>query len=244
MTVLRSALFNVAFFGWTTVCAIAFLLVLVAPRRVVVRCIEFWAQGVEWILERVVGLTVVVRGRENISPGALVVAAKHQSAWDTIMFFQFLADPVYVIKRELLHVPLYGWFARKLRMIAVDRKGGGRALKRMVEDARAALAGGRQVVIFPEGTRTAPGRRLAYQPGVAALYTKLDVAVVPVALNSGLFWGRRSFVKSPGRVVVEFLPPIAPGLERERFMAELETRIEEATAALVAEASVDNPMDN
>ena len=116
-------------------------------------------------------------------------------------------------------------------------------MKGLVRDVRAALAKGHQPLIFPEGTRSAPGQRLPYQPGVAALYALLEVPVVPVALNSGQFWGRRSFMKHPGRIVVEFLPPIFPGLDKQRFLAELEERIETATTTLIAESAVDKSVD-
>jgi 1-acyl-sn-glycerol-3-phosphate acyltransferase len=133
-------------------------------------------------------------------------------------------------------VPLYGWYAARAGSIAIDRGGGARALRGMVAAARQAAAASRPVVIFPEGTRTAPGRRLAYQPGAAALYQALGVPVVPAAVNSGLFWGRRSFLKRPGRITLEFLDPILPGLGRREVMAQLEERIETATAALEREA--------
>ena len=126
-------------------------------------------------------------------------------------------------------IPLFGWCLVHAGMIRIDREGGARALRGLIEDGRAALARGAPIVIFPEGTRMPPGERRPYQPGVAALYRHLDCPVVPVALNSGVFWSRRSFVKRPGRIVVEFLPPIAPGLERKEFMAELERRLEGAT---------------
>jgi len=144
-------------------------------------------------------------------------------------------DIAVVIKRELLFVPLYGWYVRRAGAIAVDRRGGAGALKRMLADAQEAAKEGRRIAIFPEGTRTAIGARPPYHPGVAALYGKLGLPLVPVAVNSGLYWGRRSFVKRPGRIVLSFLDPIPPGLPRHEVMAELETRIETATAALEAE---------
>src|SRR5947207_2493807 len=144
-------------------------------------------------------------------------------------------DPAVVIKRELLWVPFYGWYAARAGSIAIDRRGGAGALRRMLADARGAANDGRAIVIFPEGTRTAPGQRLTYQPGVAALYQALALPLVPAAVNSGLYWGRRSFVKRPGRIVLSFLDPIPPGLPRREVRAELETRIETATAALEAE---------
>jgi 1-acyl-sn-glycerol-3-phosphate acyltransferase len=141
------------------------------------------------------------------------------------------------VKRELLFLPFYGWYAARAGSIAIDRRGGAGALRRMVAAARRETAAGRRVVIFPQGTRTAPGHRLPYQPGVAALYHALGLPVVPAAVNSGLFWGRRSFVKHPGRIILAFLEPIAPGLPRREMMAELEARIEAATSALEQEGA-------
>ncbi|MFQ5984471.1 MAG: lysophospholipid acyltransferase family protein [Alphaproteobacteria bacterium] len=234
---LRSALFNLAFFGWTVLFGLAFVWMLLGTARAAFAYLRIWAATIAWLLARLVGLEMEVRGRDNLPSGPAIIASKHQSAWETVMFFLVLREPAFVLKRELTHVPLYGWYARKTGAIAVDRTAGARAVKRLVEAARRALAAGRSVVIFPEGTRAAPGRRLPYNPGVAALYTQLDAPVVPTALNSGLFWGRRSFMKRPGKIVVQFLPPMPRGLDKRRFMAELERRIEEGATALAAEAA-------
>jgi 1-acyl-sn-glycerol-3-phosphate acyltransferase len=147
-----------------------------------------------------------------------------------------LRDPVFILKKELLAIPFFGWYARRAGMIGVDRKGGAAALKRMMADARAARDAGRPLVIFPEGTRTAPGAAARYQTGIAALYQMLNVPVVPVALNSGLFWARRAFVKQPGTITLEMLPPIAPGLPRDPFMRRLQDEIEGASKRLAAAA--------
>ncbi len=235
MIVLRSALFNVAFFAWTTLCSAAFVPMLVLPRRVLAVSIRGWATGVGWLLERIVGVRASVRGRENIPDGPVIIASKHQSAWETILFHRLVSCPAFVFKKELLHIPFYGWFVWKVGSISVDRAAGLRALKSLARGARAALARGQPIVIFPEGTRTEPGTRRRYQPGIATLYSQLKVPVVPAALNSGLFWGRRSFLKRPGCIVVEFLPPIDPGLNHRQFLAELEDRIETASAALAKE---------
>src|SRR5690348_2938702 len=161
---------------------------------------------------------------------------KHQSAWDTLIIPVLLGDPAVVIKRELKLVPFYGWYATRAGSIFVDRKGGASALKDMVAQAKVQVARNRKIVIFPQGTRTAPGEHgPPYHPGVAALYQALGLPLVPAAVNSGLYWGRRAFTKRPGRIVLEFLPPIPPGLPRRQVMAELETRIEAATDRLVAE---------
>jgi 1-acyl-sn-glycerol-3-phosphate acyltransferase len=191
-----------------------------------------WVCGTVLLLRIFVGLTHEVRGLAHRLPGAALYAVKHQSAWDTLIFAMLLDRPAIVLKQELLNLPLFGWYMRKCRMIPVDRKGRGAALKRMAADARDRAAAGRPILIFPEGTRVAPGHRRPYQPGAAALYGALGLPVVPVALNSGLFWGRRSFHKLPGRIVVEFLPAIAPGLDRRIFMAELEAAIETAADRL------------
>jgi 1-acyl-sn-glycerol-3-phosphate acyltransferase len=165
---------------------------------------------------------------------------KHQSAWDTLMLPPLLGDPAVVIKRELQYVPFYGWYATRAGSIFIDRKGGAGSLRRMVASARRAIDAGRPVVIFPQGTRTAPGEPTdahPYQPGVAALYRELDVPLVPVAVNSGLYWGRRAFMKRPGRIVAQFLEPIPPGRPRREVMATLEARIEAASAELLQEAA-------
>lgn len=244
MIVLRSALFNILFYAYTTLTVLRMIPLLLRPDASVRPAIRRWARGILWLLDHVVGITYELRGRENIPAGPALVAAKHQSAWDTITFHLFLAAPAYVLKQELMHIPLYGRFTQRAGSIVVDRAAGARAIKGLVRDCRASLETGHQVVIFPEGTRTTPGTRHPYQPGIAALYRQLDVAVVPVALNSGLFWGRHSFIKQPGRIIVEFLAPISPGGDRRKFLVDLEQRIESATAALIAEAGDENPVDN
>ena len=239
MSFARALAFNIVFWVGTLIFGIAGLPFLLTPRRTAMRFGRFWAQAVLFALKHIVGLIGEVRGRENIPPGGCLIAMKHQSAWDTLMLPPLLGDPAVVIKRELQYVPFYGWYATRAGSIFIDRKGGAGALRRMVADAKRAIAAGRPVVIFPQGTRTAPGAPVAdipYQPGIAALYRELGVPLVPVAVNSGMYWGRRAFTKRPGRIIAEFLPPIPPGLPRREVMAMLETRIEAATASLEREA--------
>jgi 1-acyl-sn-glycerol-3-phosphate acyltransferase len=231
----RALAFNCLFFGWTAVIGTLALPILLLPRRAAMRFGRFWAQGVLFLLRLVVGLDHEIRGWERVPSGACIVAMKHQSAWDTLILPIVFDDPAIVVKRELRLVPFYGWYAMRAGSIAIDRKAGARAVRDMIAKARGAAAAGRPIVIFPEGTRTALGTRLPYQPGVAALYQALHVPLVPAAVNSGLFWGRRSFLKRRGRIVLEFLDPIPPGWPRRRVMEELERRVEAATAALVAQ---------
>lgn len=232
----RALAFNLLFFGWTALIGTLGLPVLLLPRRANMAFGRFWGRGVLLLLRLVVGLDHEIRGCDHLPRGGCIIAMKHQSAWDTLVLPIVLGDPAVVIKRELSLLPIYGWYAMRAGSIAVDRNGGAPALRRMVAAARAAAASGRPIVIFPEGTRTAPHRRLPYQPGVAALYQALQVALVPAVVNSGLYWGRRSFLKRRGRIILEFLDPIPPGRRRREVMAELEHRIEEATEALLREA--------
>ena len=235
MNHLPSILFAAGTLAWTAVLSVLYLPLFLGPRRGVQVGARFWIRGLLWWLRTTVGLDFEIRGAEHIPKGGALLAAKHQSAWDTIIFHILLDDPVFILKRELLMVPFFGWYLWKAGNVAIDRTAGAKALRGMVRDAGRRIAEGAQVVVFPEGTRSAPGAAPCYQPGVAALYTNLDQPVVPVALNSGVFWGRRSLTKLPGTVVLQALPPIAPGLDRRAFSHELESRIEQATTALIAE---------
>lgn len=237
MIILRSLLFNVLFFGYTAMTALWLTPRLLARDADIKPQVKRWAGGVLWLLDHVAGITYVLRGVEHIPEGGALIAAKHQSAWDTMMFHRFVPHSIYVTKQEVTRIPFYGAVARSIGSISIDRQGGAKALKGLIRDCRAALEDGHQVIIFPEGTRAAPGTSLPYQPGVAAIYKQTGFPVVPVALNSGLFWGRRAFFKQPGCIVVEFLPAIQPGLDRKEFLSQLERRIEDATAALIAEAA-------
>ena len=237
MTALRSLLFNLFFFIWTAGFLMSLWVLLPFPWRALYGAVGFWARSVRFVLRWVVGLDCEIRGRHHIPPGPAVFASKHQSAWETMAFLWLVDSPVYVLKKELMAIPFWGWYARKCGQVAVDRSAGAKALKDMVRGCRRALKSGRSVVIFPQGTRTAPGHERPYHPGVAALYAQCPAPVVPVALNSGLFWPRRNFRKYPGRIVLEFLPPLPPNLDRRQVMAELESRVESASANLAKEAS-------
>jgi 1-acyl-sn-glycerol-3-phosphate acyltransferase len=229
-------LFNVGFYGWTALLAIVALPVaaFLTPEQMR-RYARFWMRGLQAILRVTVGLRYRVHGLENLPPGPAIIASKHQSAWETLFFHIIRPDIVIGLKHELRYVPIIGWYLGIGGNIFVDRGGAASALRSLVRGAREAVARGWSILIFPEGTRRPPGAPSAYKPGVAALYAALDVPVVPVALNSGLFWGRRTVLKRPGTITVEFLEPIAPGLERREFMRMLEERIESRSTALAAD---------
>lgn len=237
MIALRSLLFNVAFFGWTALTCIALLWTLPFPRPVLIRWVHAYLRSVSWLERVLIGLTYEVRGTEHIpAHGSYIVAAKHQSAWETMKLHLIFNDPAVVLKRELMQIPLWGRLAAKARMIPVDRGARGRALTSMVRGAIAVIDEERPIVIFPQGTRTAPGTYRSYRVGVGVMYDRLGIPILPVALNSGLYWPRNSFIKRPGRIVVEILPPILPGLDRATAMRELESRLEEVTDRLVTAA--------
>lgn len=236
MLVLRSLVYQIAFLLWTALLGIAGLPLLLASRRTVMRFGAFWSRGVLVLLRIICGLDYQLRGREHLPDGPAIVAMKHQSAWDAIAMPVLFEDAASIIKRELTWIPFYGWYTMKAGSIAIDRGAGSRALKRMVADAARVKAQGRKITIFPEGTRGAVDETRPYLPGVAALYQYLDLALVPVAVNSGLFWKRRGFLRRPGTVLVEILPAISPGLERHAMMEKLRAEIEGATSRLVAEA--------
>ena len=257
MTTLRSLFFNIAFFSWT-----ALLSALVLPVTLVRsdggtvhRLARIWVRGTFWLLKILCRLDHQVSGLDEIPAGPCIIAAKHQSAWDTMIFALMFDRPSYVLKRELTEIPFFGKAIQIAGNVVVDREGGSKALKAMVTDAGDAVAAGRPIVIFPEGTRTKPGEHRRYHPGVAALYRELAIPVVPVALNSGLFWGRHHFHKHPGTIRMEFLKLIEPGLKRRTFMTELEQRVEGASMRLLelsrgssplggsVDNSVDKPVD-
>jgi 1-acyl-sn-glycerol-3-phosphate acyltransferase len=232
--VLRSILFNAVFYLVLFVYLIAAMPTLLLPREALLAMVKNWSRVNLWLLKVICNIDCEFRGLENIPKGAALIASKHQSMWETFALITVLDDPAYILKRELLWIPFFGWCAATAQMIPVDRGWLSQALAAMTERARKETARGREIIIFPEGTRRAPGAEPKYKFGVAFLYTELGVPCVPVALNSGLFWPRRSFRRYPGVVRVAFLPPIGPGLDRQVFYDRLQNVIETKTAELVA----------
>jgi 1-acyl-sn-glycerol-3-phosphate acyltransferase len=233
--VIRSVVFNVLFYLNLLVQIIAALPTLVMPRWGIIAVAKFWARTNLWLLRVVCGIKVEFRGVGKIPPGPLLVSSKHQSLWETFALLPMLSDPAYIMKRELMWIPFFGWYAWKAGMIPVDRSKGSQALADMNACARRELARNRQIVIFPEGTRRPPGAEPRYKYGVVHLYAGMGVPCLPIALNSGLFWPRRSIRRYPGVVRVEVLDPIPPGLDKEAFFERLQCDVEAATARLVAE---------
>lgn len=234
---IRSILFTIAFYASTVVMLVGLSWLLLMPRSWAMAALELHAHVTLWLLKVIVGTEMQVRGRKKLPAGPALVASKHQSAWDTIALIPLFADPALVMKHELTRIPVYGWFCAKFQMIFVRREAGPKALRQMARDAKDRAEVGREVLIFPEGTRRAPGAPPDYKPGVLMLYDHLDLPCYPIALNSGLYWPRRSWMRYPGTIIVEVLDPIPPGLPRKEFLSRLQGAIEGACDRLLVDAA-------
>jgi 1-acyl-sn-glycerol-3-phosphate acyltransferase len=230
---LRSLLFNVLFYFVLVVLIIIALPTLVMPLPALLTVAGWWSRSSIFLMRVVCNITVEFRGVEKIPKGPLIVASKHQSMWETFALLPLFERPLFILKRELTWIPVFGLLLLKAEMIAVDRSAGGRALIRMTRRAGEAVRRGRQLIIFPEGTRTPVGAAPHYKAGVGQVYVDGGVACLPVALNSGLFWPRRTFMRYPGTLVVEFLDLLPPGLPRDQFLARAREVIEDATNRIV-----------
>jgi 1-acyl-sn-glycerol-3-phosphate acyltransferase len=234
LTLIRSIIFTLVFYVVSAVMAILMLPLLLAPRSAMTVAFRVWGRFTIWTLRVFGGVRLEIRGRENIPTGPALLAPKHQCLFDTIVPLVLLPDCCQVMKKELMIIPFYGWYATKSEMMVIDRAGAAKTMRKLLADGKAKLAENRQVLIFPEGHRMAPGAAPDYKPGVAALYG-LGFPCTPVATNSGVHWPAHGFLRHPGTIVVEYLPPIPPGLKRAAFMQELQDRIEAASNALLAE---------
>jgi 1-acyl-sn-glycerol-3-phosphate acyltransferase len=241
MLLIRSALFNVLFYVNMIVLMIIGLPTIFMGRHAVLFLARTWARSSIWLLKVICGTQAEFRGIENIPTGGYIIAPKHQSIWETFALCLYFPDFSFILKRELTWIPVFGWYLKAAEQIAINRSSGSSALSEAVERSRAILSQGRQIFIFPEGTRRPVGAPPLYKFGVAHIYAQTNVACVPVALNAGLFWPRRSFVRRPGTIIVEFLEPIPAGLDRSKFFSELQNRLESATNKLINESLQKNP---
>ena len=237
----RSLLFNLLFYVTTALYVVLGSPLLFAPRSWAMAALANHAHFELFLLRHIVGLKLEVRGHDKLPRTACLVASKHQSAWETFALIPLFRDPALLMKRELFWIPFHGWFSKKFKMIPVDRDKGPAALRAMLRETRKRVVDGREIIIFPEGTRRPPGAPPDYKTGVVLLYEALGIPCVPVALNSGLFWPRRSLLRRPGTIVVEFLDPIPPGLPKIEFLSRLIESIETASNRLLAEVKAKEP---
>ncbi|MCH9808300.1 MAG: 1-acyl-sn-glycerol-3-phosphate acyltransferase [Alphaproteobacteria bacterium] len=235
-SIIRSLIFVAVFYLNTAIFLLLGSPLLFGPRSWAMAGLRAHARTSLWWLQVIVGTRLEVRGLDNLPDGPALIAAKHQSAWDTFALIPLFRDPAMIMKAELGHIPFYGWFSRKFEHILVKRAKAAAALRQMIRDAKDRAESGRDIVVFPEGTRRQPGAPPEYKSGVVALYEGLQRPCVPVALNSGCFWPRRSILRMPGTIVVQILPPLPPGLPRQQFRQLLIDRIETASEELRREA--------
>ena len=241
MIKLRSLAFNAAFYLNLVVLMIGGLPMILRGRHGIFALARLWGRVSVWLLATICGLRVEFRGLENIPKGGYIIASKHESFLETFALLEHAPDFAIVLKKQLVYIPLFGLYLVRAEQIAIDRTRGRSALAQIIKEAGEVLSGGRQAFIYPEGTRRPPGAPARYKQGVAALYAATNAPCLPVALNTGLFWGRRGFTRRPGVAVIEYLPAIPPGLSRESFAEQLETTIETACARLNAEAVAADP---
>jgi 1-acyl-sn-glycerol-3-phosphate acyltransferase len=241
MILTRSLLFHLLFYLLTTALAILGLPILLLDRRAVQKLARFWTASSIWLLAKICGTKVEFRGLEHLPQGGCIIAAKHQSTLETLALTTITNDFSYVLKRELLAIPIFGWYLKGAGQIAIDRAKRGQALADLTKQVFDAIAQGRQIFIFPEGTRKTAGAPPDYKSGVAHLCAATSAICVPVALNTGLFWPRQGLSIRPGVAVIAFLEPIGPGVDKQSFMKLLQDRIEFATAQIIAEALAADP---
>jgi 1-acyl-sn-glycerol-3-phosphate acyltransferase len=242
MIVFRSVLFNALFYLNLIVQMIVmtpayFLL----PRKKAYGIAKNWVRSNHWLFEVIVGTTFEIEGLENIPKGGYIFAPKHQSFWDAYALLPWLDDPFYILKRELTWIPLFGWYLKKQRMVPVDRSARGKVMAAVMQRTKDEMNSGRQLIIYPEGTRRPPGATPEYKYGIARLYRDLQVPVVPVVMHPGLFWPRRKFIRYPGHFKVRILPAIEPGMDPDAFLAHLVEVMETASDRLLVETAAANP---
>lgn len=241
MIFLRSTLFNIAFFGVTALMCVACLPGLLLPRRQALMIVTLFVRSVYFFEKNIAGINYEIRGREHLpAAGPYIVAAKHQSAYETMKLHVLFRDPAVILKKELLKIPLWGWFLAKSDPIAIDRSQGREAIAQIIDGARRVGAEGRPIIIFPQGTRVRIDQTTADKPykiGVARLREATNLPVIPMALNAGYFWPKHRWIKKPGTVIFEFLPPVPAGLSVQETIKDIENRLEYASAALLAEAT-------
>lgn len=233
MPVARSILFNFLYYAWHAFWPPLMAWALILPRRQMEGlAILPFLRGVRWLEETILGLRAEILGRDRLPDGPFILASKHQSTFETYKLHFVVREPGVILKRELMYIPVWGWYAARAGLIPIDRRRGGGVIPSMIAGARKVAEEGRAIVIYPQGTRVAPGVQARYRIGVGRLYEALGVPVVPMAVNSGVFWPRQSFFKKPGRITIELLDPIPADLPVETFMARLEHEIETASNRL------------
>ncbi len=242
MVWVRSVIFNVLFYMMFIAEMIIFTpIYFILPRKKAYFVPKFWARSNLWLMKVIVGTRVKIEGLENLPKGPFIFAPKHQNFWDTFAFLPHIEDPLYILKRELLWIPVFGWYVAKQRMIGIDRSARGKAMAEVMTRTLEEMKGGRQLIIYPEGTRRPPGAEPVYKYGIARLYRDLQMPVVPVVHQAGIFWPRRSILRQGGTIIARILPPIQPGMEEKEFFEHLVKTMEAASDQCLLDTVEANP---
>lgn len=242
MLFLRSLLFNIV--GYSIIiagCIVNSLIGVFSRKATIPSWNNVFIPGVVWALKHIAGITIEIRGTQYLNQTSGIYAGKHESAVETYVLTNYLKRATFVMKKELTYIPIFGWAQAFYGMIPVNRSAGAAAMKELLRKAQKFSADSRPIIIFPEGTRRSPGQEPVYKPGVALLYQHLNMPVTPIASNTGFFWPKNSFLRNPGKIIFEFLPPIQPGLPKQEFMEKLQKSIEEKCNELNMETIQNNP---
>lgn len=225
--IIRSTIFNFCYITWTLLVGILLFPVIFMPTHIIILVVgKIWAKGLYFFLKLFCNLRLDLKGAKNISQTPAIYASKHQSSLETFMYHILIHKPVFVLKQELLNLPVFGFYLKKMGMIAIDRNGGIKSLKQLLTQVQEKIRDGYSIIIFPEGTRTIPGQEVAYNSGIAAIYNIKAANIIPVALNTGCFWPKNSFLKRHGKFTIEFLSPLSSELTKQEFMEKLHSKIE------------------
>lgn len=232
---IKSITFYFLLYVWTIFLGLICIPYLLLPKEKLYKPAYLWIKGIFFLLDKICNLTHTIEGIENVSNiNSKIVASKHQSTFETLLLFTIFPKAIFIHKRELFFIPIFGFYLKKISMISIDRSGKFKTLKKMIDESKFKVSKGYTLIIFPEGTRKKPGSVPDYKSGVAGIYKELNSDVIPVALNSGLFWPKNSFVIKPGKIIIEFLPIIEKGLDKKIFIKKLEETIENKTKSLIS----------
>lgn len=231
MTAFRSLFYLILFIFWGLLVGILRLPSLLSPNHSL-KTIQIWSRGVLFLAKIVCGINLEIKGRENLPKGPFIIAAQHQSAFETYALYLIFMNPAFVIKESLQWIPIAGWYIKRSGAIGINRGSGTTAMRKILKSTQEAITNNKTIIIFPEGTRTTQGEDKQYKPGVVALYKRFNIPIIPMALNSGRYWGKNSLLKNKGKIIFQFLPPIKTKLSRDQFMIELKNCIQNASQNL------------
>ena len=244
MLYIRSFLFNIVGYGTLLIgCLISSVMGLFSPQSTIGFWNNYMIPFFVFALKKIAGIEVEIRGQQYIKQANCIYAGKHESALETYILTNFIKTAVFILKKELTYIPLFGWAQYFYGMIPINRSAGSKAMKDMLTAARNRINLGRPIIIFPEGTRKAPREKPNYKPGVALLYNHLNVPVIPFATNTAYFWKKSSFLRFPGKVIFEFMEPMPTGMDKNEFMIELQNRIETKCKELNDETEKNYPFN-